>query len=202
MAEKLLLLISVIAFALAVFGAGTGWQVTARPWSGQYSLRFLLILLAVGPPLIGLSWAHREAILGAFDSAEREISRSTQRPPRAQASRPSSRRTSPPQRFSSPTWPSHLMQLVEQITEQRLTASQRDLLNRMAAIGSGIFASLAIALLAAAFRKSHSWRRAPRRSPLTWSALLLAVLATATFLGFVATLPNLQLPPSDATQLF
>lgn len=202
MVDALLLLIAVIAFVLALVGAGRGFQVSAQMWNGQYSLRTLFVLLAVGPPLLGLGWAHREAILGAFDNADRKLSLPPPNPPQRRAARFISQRTTRTPRQALPSSKSGQLQLVEYLADLSLPTLPRDELNRIAGVGAGVFASFATTLLAAAFHRSHSWRRPPRRSPLTWSALLLAILATAAFLGFVTTLPNWQLPPAEAGEHF
>ena len=107
-------------------------------------------------------------------------------------------RTSASESIASP----RRSQIVSVFLEPRhpqITDLARDKLNRIFAVGTGLFASVSAALLASAFWKSHSWHRPPRRSSLTWAALLLAFVAATTFALFVLTLPGYGVAPNDST---
>jgi hypothetical protein len=193
MAELLLLLVSVFAFLLALSGMGHGWTVTAIPLRRQFSLRFLFLLMAVGPPFIGLGWAHREKIRTAFVQGDRQLIFANKKPtPRK--TRTTVRATSTTQSLKLPYPSNRRMAIIEEPPEERLSKQELDDLNRLSAIGTGAFSSISVLFLASAFRKSRGWRHPPRQSPLTWIALFFAILAAAAFAGFVLTLTGYAEP--------
>jgi hypothetical protein len=75
MFERVALTVACVAFLGACVGLVLRRDRSLFPICVQFSLRTLLILLAVGPPLLATAWTHREALLAIQRPAEVYIPR-------------------------------------------------------------------------------------------------------------------------------
>lgn len=167
MLERLVFVLSIIIFVVALLGAGQKWNFEIVRIQGQYSLRWLFVLLAVGPPVLALLWRNGDYVLKAVD----RLAVAPQQQP-AQRLPPNRR----PNREFSAAW-------------QEQYARDMEAINQVAICVAGAFLAASLILTVGAFWKSHGWTRPPKRSPLTWLALCLSLLAVAAFAVFVFTLP-------------
>jgi hypothetical protein len=173
MFERLVLALAIIAFVVALVSTFQQWHSTIIEVKGQYSLRWLFVPMAIGPPVLAMLWTNGDYIVKSVNSV------ATARPmPRPSPPPPPLRRMSGK---PADAWQEQYSQDMEAI-------------NRVAIFAAGIFFSMSVAMTAGAFYKSRSWKRPPRPSPLTWVALFMSLLAVAAFAVFVFTLPNDTIP--------
>ena len=146
----------------------------AARFRGQYSLRSLMILLAVGPPLLGVGWSHRDVWMQSWDKFAAPAT-----PPRASSAqrRPKFTNTAKLGRSS-----------VEANREQAEIAAGE--LHSLAFAGMVVFYPLTVLLLGSAFCSPRSWRRSSKATPLIWSAIMTSAALAAAFVAFLATIPN------------
>lgn len=189
MAENVILVLAIAAFLLAAMSAGQGWNPKLALPSGQYSLRSLVVLMTVAPPLIALFCLHGDTMLKSLD---RLFPPSRSRPTQRQSTQ--TRFSQSRQTRQSRTRVSVYRQNDQ--TEARY-AEDMAVLHELAGWSSAVFFIAATVLLGTVFYKAHSWQRPPRKSPLTWAVLVVSLLAASAFALFILTHPTLFLPPKD-----
>ncbi len=173
MVEHYVLMLAMAAFLIAVLGAGRGWNPTLRLPSGQYSLRSLVLLVTLAPPLIGLFWTQGDFML---DSLQRLLPPSRPRPTRPQT----------PPRFRN-----------SQNAPEDQYAKKMAVWHELAGWSAAVLFLIASVLMGAVFYRAHNWSRPPRKSTFSWAALVMSLLAVAALAVFVLTHPTLFLPPND-----
>ena len=174
MVEHVALIVAVLAIVAACLGVCLRWDRPLFALEFQFSLRALLLLLAIGPPLLATVWTNRDYLFQLWDAPP--LPRPSA-PPRQPVFRP------PPRPSRGPS-----------VWTQPLTAQQRtpeaEALHFLAGVAAAVLYPLAVVLMAGVFWTASSWRRPPRKFPLLFAAMLASLLATATFLTFVITHPH------------
>ena len=179
MIEQAALTVAVIAIAAACVGICLHWNRSIFPIGVQFSLRSLLILLAVGPPVLATAWTHRDSLLQTLDRALAPV------PPLA--ANPSRRQPLPRQQYRQATQRPVRNPLG---SPDQQTSEQKEVLHFLSGVSAAVLYPLAVVLTAGVFWTASSWRRPPKKTPLLWAAMLASLSATAAFLMFVLTHPR------------
>jgi hypothetical protein len=140
----------------------------------RYSLRTLVILMAIGPPILATVWTNRALFQQVFDepaaSPPKRVSspQSFRRPPRQAAAR-TTRRT--PQRTAE------------------TDALAYDELHFLSGACALVLYPLAVLLIGHTFLKSKDWSRPPRWTDSLRAAIVISILAALACLTYFLSDP-------------
>jgi hypothetical protein len=202
MIELVALTVAVIAVVAATIGLCQSGNRSRFPSGVQYSLRSLVILVAIGPPLLAGLWTHRGRLIQVWDAALSPVPKSTPRQPSVRhfplqysTLREESPRESI-QRQREERAQHELRQAAAMWTE--LYVNNERTLHSVAGACAAVLYPVGVVLTAGVFWRSSSWKRPPRKTPLLWAAVTAAVLAAAACLLFFATLRWYEPTPQEA----
>jgi|SRR5262245_37227068 len=142
----------------------------------QYRLRTLMIVLALGPPILATAWTNREYLVDREYLVEYLVE------------------NRPDTGFYVPAGSA----AVEGYWRDRLAPIQA--LHSISGVGAVLLYPVAVMLQWAVFRRWRDWRQPPKQSALFWVAFGAALLVGTFFLVFFLTLPSLWNLPNSASR--